>query len=247
MHFLTVAFSQGILLLLIQPLAVKQAEGLTVGLYGPDRYEGLPEVCLEPMDFGYCRAKVKRFYFDIRRMKCSMFYWGGCAGNDNNFKSIEECNKFCVSAYDDNNRISYDDNSNRASLSKSQPEQQPLAPRHQKQREKRPINKLSRTKYDFRETTSPRYNAYHINNNSNNNNRGGTIVKSTTPRLSVKTKTYFKENTTNFNNASNSNSSGSLLTASSRSYHQNNAAKDYDDSHNNNDDDNFGEEEDYDN
>lgn len=53
------------------------------------------------MEFGYCRAKVQRYYFDIRRMKCTMFFWGGCAGNDNNFKSIEECNDFCTSPYED--------------------------------------------------------------------------------------------------------------------------------------------------
>ncbi|XP_061398206.1 kunitz-type protease inhibitor 2-like [Musca vetustissima] len=76
-----------------------------VGLYGPDRYEGLPESCLLPMDFGYCRAKLQRYYFDIRRMKCTMFYWGGCAGNDNNFKTMEECNDFCSSGYEQSNNI----------------------------------------------------------------------------------------------------------------------------------------------
>ncbi|XP_013116878.2 amyloid-beta precursor protein [Stomoxys calcitrans] len=76
-----------------------------VGLYGPDRYEGLPETCLMPMDFGYCRAKLQRYYFDIRRMKCTMFYWGGCAGNDNNFKSMDECNDFCSSAYENTNSV----------------------------------------------------------------------------------------------------------------------------------------------
>ncbi|XP_073822535.1 uncharacterized protein [Musca autumnalis] len=76
-----------------------------VGLYGPDRYEGLPESCLLPMDFGYCRAKLQRYYFDIRRMKCTMFYWGGCAGNDNNFKTMEECNDFCSSGYEQTNSI----------------------------------------------------------------------------------------------------------------------------------------------
>lgn len=52
------------------------------------------------MDFGYCRAKVQRYYFDIRRMKCNMFFWGGCAGNENNFKSLEECNSICTSPYE---------------------------------------------------------------------------------------------------------------------------------------------------
>uniref|UniRef100_A0A0K8UCW1 Toxin APEKTx1 n=1 Tax=Bactrocera latifrons TaxID=174628 RepID=A0A0K8UCW1_BACLA len=77
------------------------ASASTVGLYAPDRYDGIPETCLLPMDFGYCRAKVKRYYFDMRRMKCAMFYFGGCAGNVNNFKSLEECNRVCLDGYGD--------------------------------------------------------------------------------------------------------------------------------------------------
>lgn len=67
--------------------------------------QGLPETCLLPMDFGYCRAKLQRYYFDIRRMKCTMFYWGGCAGNDNNFKTLEECNDYCSTGYEQTNSI----------------------------------------------------------------------------------------------------------------------------------------------
>ncbi|XP_053959874.1 uncharacterized protein DDB_G0283357-like [Anastrepha ludens] len=80
---------------------VLAASAATVGLYAPDRYNGIPETCLLPMDFGYCRAKVKRYYFDMRRMKCAMFYFGGCAGNVNNFKTLEECNRVCLDGYGD--------------------------------------------------------------------------------------------------------------------------------------------------
>ncbi|XP_012159729.1 probable serine/threonine-protein kinase clkA [Ceratitis capitata] len=80
---------------------VSAASASTVGLYAPDRYNGIPETCLLPMDFGYCRAKVKRYYFDMRRMKCAMFYFGGCAGNVNNFKTLEECNRVCLDGYGD--------------------------------------------------------------------------------------------------------------------------------------------------
>ncbi|XP_067624666.1 uncharacterized protein [Eurosta solidaginis] len=85
---------------------VLAASAVNVGLYAPDRYNDIPETCLKPMDFGYCRAKVKRYYFDMRRMKCAMFYFGGCAGNVNNFKSLEECNRVCLDGYGD-----YDSNS----------------------------------------------------------------------------------------------------------------------------------------
>ncbi|XP_036328505.1 kappaPI-actitoxin-Ael3a-like [Rhagoletis pomonella] len=68
---------------------------------GNDKRKGIPETCLLPMDFGYCRAKVKRYYFDMRSMKCAMLYFGGCAGNVNNFKSLEECNRVCLNGYGD--------------------------------------------------------------------------------------------------------------------------------------------------
>lgn len=104
MKFITTPLLQFLLIFIVRSAKDVQVDA-TVGLYGPDRYEGLPEICLMPMEFGYCRAKVQRYYFDIRRMKCTMFFWGGCAGNDNNFKSIEECNQFCAAAYDDTNSV----------------------------------------------------------------------------------------------------------------------------------------------
>ncbi|XP_023309185.2 tissue factor pathway inhibitor-like [Lucilia cuprina] len=100
MKFPTASLIQFLVIIALKSTHEEQVEA-AVGLYGPDRYEGLPEICLMPMDFGYCRAKVQRYYFDIRRMKCTMFFWGGCAGNDNNFKSMDECNNFCNSPYED--------------------------------------------------------------------------------------------------------------------------------------------------
>ncbi|XP_017477433.1 PREDICTED: tissue factor pathway inhibitor-like [Rhagoletis zephyria] len=101
MHLLAVVIVSCLLLISVSLQSVLAASAATVGLYAPDRYNGIPETCLLPMDFGYCRAKVKRYYFDMRRMKCAMFYFGGCAGNVNNFKSLEECNRVCLDGYGD--------------------------------------------------------------------------------------------------------------------------------------------------
>jgi len=104
---LTIAYIFFIIAIALQ--SVQILAKVAVGLYAPDRYEGVPEMCLMPMDFGYCRAKVKRYYFDMRRMKCNMFFWGGCAGNNNNFESLEECTRLCVH---DINDLYYNTNKN---------------------------------------------------------------------------------------------------------------------------------------
>ncbi len=37
----------------------------------------------------------KRFYFDGRDGQCHSFVYGGCGGNDNNFRDIQECEQTC--------------------------------------------------------------------------------------------------------------------------------------------------------
>lgn len=44
---------------------------------------------------GPCRAIMPRFYFNGD--KCESFIYGGCEGNGNNFKTIEECQQRCGS------------------------------------------------------------------------------------------------------------------------------------------------------
>lgn len=159
---------------------------------------GLSDECLLPMDFGYCRAKVKRYYFDIRRMKCSLFYWGGCAGNQNNFKSLEECNKYCSAAYEDNN---YQSSPTTAS---TPPTLQHHRERGEREREREQSNHNQRidsnvNRYDL---TNYNYNQNYFNSNKNNNNnynnrinaypqRTGNIIKSNSKsNIGYKNKAY---------------------------------------------------------
>ncbi|XP_053347373.1 tissue factor pathway inhibitor 2 [Clarias gariepinus] len=61
-------------------------------------YRPLPrEVCLLPVDDGPCKADIPRFYYDTLTQQCTEFSYGGCGGNDNNFKSSVECLKTCYS------------------------------------------------------------------------------------------------------------------------------------------------------
>ncbi|KAL7674908.1 hypothetical protein ACOME3_001179 [Neoechinorhynchus agilis] len=52
-----------------------------------------PMACQQPKDEGPCRGSVLRFYFDGNR--CRRFIYGGCQGNENNFKSKKICQRTC--------------------------------------------------------------------------------------------------------------------------------------------------------
>uniref|UniRef100_A0A8C6YIU7 Tissue factor pathway inhibitor 2 n=1 Tax=Nothoprocta perdicaria TaxID=30464 RepID=A0A8C6YIU7_NOTPE len=45
-------------------------------------------------DGGPCRSYFKRYAFNLSSMRCEEFVYGGCYGNDNNFKDLQSC--FCL-------------------------------------------------------------------------------------------------------------------------------------------------------
>ncbi|XP_016150075.1 tissue factor pathway inhibitor-like isoform X1 [Sinocyclocheilus grahami] len=47
---------------------------------------------------GPCRGLVPRYYFDNKSKECKRFFYGGCFGNANNFKTIKECHERCLPA-----------------------------------------------------------------------------------------------------------------------------------------------------
>ncbi|XP_049527493.1 actinia tenebrosa protease inhibitors-like [Dermacentor silvarum] len=53
-------------------------------------------ICRLPVDDGICKALIPRFYFNAETGKCTSFFYGGCEGNENNFETIEECEKTCA-------------------------------------------------------------------------------------------------------------------------------------------------------
>lgn len=55
------------------------------------------EACSLPKDNGPCREfTVKWFYDGVDYGGCNRFWYGGCEGNGNRFKSLEECRGVCV-------------------------------------------------------------------------------------------------------------------------------------------------------
>ncbi|KAL7382504.1 hypothetical protein ABVT39_023500 [Epinephelus coioides] len=51
--------------------------------------------CLLQVDEGPCRGEIERYYYNTITQKCEIFYYGGCQGNANNFRSYQECHKTC--------------------------------------------------------------------------------------------------------------------------------------------------------
>uniref|UniRef100_A0A3B4VF89 BPTI/Kunitz inhibitor domain-containing protein n=1 Tax=Seriola dumerili TaxID=41447 RepID=A0A3B4VF89_SERDU len=56
--------------------------------------------CLQPTtslsDPGTCQNYTMMWFFDTEQNECSRFWYGGCGGNENRFKTQEECENLCL-------------------------------------------------------------------------------------------------------------------------------------------------------
>ncbi|KAJ7426764.1 hypothetical protein WISP_12839 [Willisornis vidua] len=54
-----------------------------------------PDFCFHEKDPGVCRGYFTRYFYNKETKSCEAFKYGGCLGNQNNFKSLEECQSTC--------------------------------------------------------------------------------------------------------------------------------------------------------
>lgn len=59
----------------------------------PPPYE---DICQQPEMIGPCKGSEIRFAYDLTTGRCNQFTYGGCQGNENNFKTKKLCEQKCV-------------------------------------------------------------------------------------------------------------------------------------------------------
>uniref|UniRef100_A0A803TI63 BPTI/Kunitz inhibitor domain-containing protein n=1 Tax=Anolis carolinensis TaxID=28377 RepID=A0A803TI63_ANOCA len=63
-----------------------------------------PEFCHLPPDAGPCFGYIPRYFYNPKSDKCEKFIYGGCRGNQNNFKTFKSCHYTCVGKWGNQGR-----------------------------------------------------------------------------------------------------------------------------------------------
>ncbi|KRZ68845.1 Papilin, partial [Trichinella papuae] len=63
-----------------------------------------PALCEQRKERGFCDLFELRFYYDVQLEECNYFFYGGCGGNQNNFKRLSDCKQTCGGRKDSTTR-----------------------------------------------------------------------------------------------------------------------------------------------
>ena len=56
----------------------------------------IKSICLLPAEVSYCRMSIPRYFYNSITRRCEKFFWGGCEGNGNNFRTVADCYRTCI-------------------------------------------------------------------------------------------------------------------------------------------------------
>ena len=76
--------------------ATTPAQPETPVAQSPDTTDSI-KACIAPMKVGPCKARIKRYFYNLQARQCQLFRWGGCKPNENNFPTLEDCQAECES------------------------------------------------------------------------------------------------------------------------------------------------------
>lgn len=71
-------------------------DGGSAGDFGGSGHK--PAFCSLEAEPGPCEAAMRRYFYNSESGRCESFIYGGCDGNENNFKSFVECERTCGSS-----------------------------------------------------------------------------------------------------------------------------------------------------
>ena len=53
-------------------------------------------VCELNVETASCKRSLERWFYNVTSNQCEKITYGKCGGGGNNFKSLEECQSFCM-------------------------------------------------------------------------------------------------------------------------------------------------------
>lgn len=77
---------------------VAASQAAVVTTQRPDESRGSQDHCRLPSDAGECRVAEARFFYNSEVGTCQLFTYGGCGGNENNFRTREDCEQSCLNS-----------------------------------------------------------------------------------------------------------------------------------------------------
>eukprot|EP01084_Bolivina_argentea_P239521 402573_1 len=57
------------------------------------------DICTLTAEFGDCKGRMPRYYYNKDIQQCEEFFYSGCGGNANNFQTIDECEQLCSTEF----------------------------------------------------------------------------------------------------------------------------------------------------